>query len=67
MNAEGKETSVEVETLDDRLTAWVDLWVEKGVLIPQQFGDRVKQRIDESGGLTHSKDSEVYSRGNGCL
>jgi DNA-binding HxlR family transcriptional regulator len=51
-------TKKDIEILDDMLTALVDLLVEKGVITQEEYDSKVKQRLEETKGLTRFEDLE---------
>lgn len=48
--------SKEIETLDDMLTALVDLLVEKGLITQEEYETKVRKLLEESVGLTRFDD-----------
>lgn len=46
----------DIETLDDMLTALVDLLVEKGIITQEEYEAKVRMVLDESAGLTRFDD-----------
>lgn len=46
----------DVETLEDMLTALVDLLVEKGIITQEEYEAKVRSILEESAGLTRFDD-----------
>lgn len=49
-------TDEEVELLDDMLSALVELLEEKGVLTQEEWENRIREKSEQSKGLTKFKD-----------
>jgi len=53
-----REIAEEVDVFDDMLTALVELLEEKGVLTQEEWEEKIKKKIEESGGKTKFRDLE---------